>query len=54
MQERSTDGLWGFLSPMKLGLSRIDFRKPKSKYSIGRRQEGENDVILPGPKISKS
>ena len=54
MQERNTGGLWGFLSPMNPNLSRIDFRKLKSKYSIGRRQEGENDVILPWPKISKS
>ncbi|KAI9067527.1 Pkinase-domain-containing protein [Trametes sanguinea] len=45
--------LWGYLHPCSASLRRIDFLLTKQKYQIGRNsQEGKNDVILPGMKIS--
>ncbi|OSD06682.1 Pkinase-domain-containing protein [Trametes coccinea BRFM310] len=45
--------LWGYLHPCSAKLRRIDFLLTKGKYQIGRnKEEGKNDVILPGMKIS--
>lgn len=46
--------LWGYLLPCNPKLHRIDFHKLRKTYSIGRNAEsGQNDIIFPGPKISK-
>ena len=44
--------LWGYLQPCSPALTRIDFWKIHPRYTIGRNTE-INQVVLPGPKISK-
>ncbi|CDO76220.1 hypothetical protein BN946_scf184894.g9 [Trametes cinnabarina] len=45
--------LWGYLHPCSPSLRRIDFLLTRRKYQIGRNTEqGKNDVIFPGMKIS--
>lgn len=47
--------LWGYLLPCNPKLHRIDFHKLRNTYCIGRNSEsGQNDIIFPGLKISKS
>ena len=46
--------LWGFLVPCSSSLRRLDLLKIKDTYRIGRnREQGKNDIILPGMKISE-
>jgi len=44
--------LWGYLQPCSAALTRIDFWKIHPRYTMGRNKES-NQVVLPGPKISK-
>lgn len=44
--------IWGFLQPCSVALTRIDFWRIHPRYTIGRNID-QNQVVLPGPKISE-
>jgi hypothetical protein len=44
--------LWGYLQPCSQKLTRIDFWRQNRSCCIGRNRD-QNDVILPGTKVSK-